>query len=102
LEELRAALKRAAYLSDLERRSSLPPEDGDDTLGIIGESTAIGELRRLVRRVAETDFTVLILGESGVGKELVAGAVIRLSPRRGQPYIVVNCAAICFSMKSAI
>lgn len=94
LEELRAALKRAAYLSDLERRSSLAPDDTNDMLGIVGESTPMVELQRLVRRVAETDFTVLILGESGVGKELVANAVAKLSPRREQPYVVVNCAAI--------
>ena len=94
LEELRVALKRAAYLSDLEHRASTRPDATPDKLGIIGESPAMVELRQLIRRVAETDFTALILGESGVGKELVAAAVAKLSPRRNQPYVVVNCAAI--------
>jgi two-component system NtrC family response regulator len=93
LEELRAALKRAAYLSGLER-ASIPASDFSESTGIIGESTAMVELQQIVRRVAETDFTVLVLGESGVGKELVAAAVAKLSPRRNRPYVVVNCAAI--------
>jgi two-component system NtrC family response regulator len=48
----------------------------------------------LWRCASETDFTALILGESGVGKELVAQAVARLSARRDRPFVVVNCAAI--------
>jgi len=94
LEELRAALKRAAYLSDLERRAVTGVGEESDNLGIIGESSVMSELRALIRRVAQTDFTVLILGESGVGKELVAGAVVKQSARRQHPYVVVNCAAI--------
>jgi len=94
LDELRSALKRAAYLADLERRSSSSADDPGNDSGIIGESPAIVSLRQRVRRVAETDFTALILGESGVGKELVAQAVARLSARRERPFVVVNCAAI--------
>ena len=94
LDELRAALKRAAYLADLERQAAGVFEDPDDDMGIIGKSPAMVALRHRVRRVAETDFTALILGESGVGKELVARAVATLSHRRDQPYVVVNCAAI--------
>jgi two-component system NtrC family response regulator len=94
LEELRAALKRAAYLADLERRVATSVPDAEGDLDIIGESSAVVELRALVRRVAQTDYTALILGESGVGKELVAAAVMKLSARRDRPYVVVNCAAI--------
>jgi two-component system NtrC family response regulator len=94
LDALRAALKRAAYLADLERRSSSSADDPGNDSGIIGESPAVVALRQRVRRVAETDFTALILGESGVGKELVAQAVARLSARRDRPFVVVNCAAI--------
>lgn len=54
----------------------------------------IGALRQRLQRLAETDFAVLILGESGVGKEIVARAITQLSPRRRAPYVVVNCAAI--------
>jgi two-component system NtrC family response regulator len=93
LEELRVALKRAAYVADLEG-ASIPANEFSENTGIIGESSAIVELQQIVRRAAETDFTVLVLGESGVGKELVAAAVAKLSPRRKRPYVVVNCAAI--------
>ena len=94
LEELRAALRRAAYLAAIDRRSTVTSTEHDDGTGILGDSPVMRELRDLVRRVAQTDFTALILGESGVGKELVAKAVAQLSARREKPYVVVNCAAI--------
>jgi len=61
---------------------------------IIGDSAGVLELRMLIKTVAASNATVLILGESGVGKELVAGAVHALSSRRESPYIRINCAAI--------
>src|SRR5262249_34010602 len=61
---------------------------------IIGDSTAIVALRGTVERVARTDLPVLILGESGTGKDVVARAVHYSSPRQHHPYIPVNCAAI--------
>jgi two-component system NtrC family response regulator len=94
LDALRGALKRAAYLAEIERRALLSPHEATDATGIIGESRAMTELRHLVHRVAKTDLTVLVLGESGVGKELVARAVWQLSGRLRRPYVVVNCAAI--------
>jgi DNA-binding NtrC family response regulator len=61
---------------------------------IVGASETMSRLRALVRRVAPTPSTVLIQGESGVGKELVARALHQLSPRAGRPFVAVNCAAI--------
>jgi DNA-binding NtrC family response regulator len=61
---------------------------------IIGESSKMRELRKLIQTVAPTDTRVLILGESGTGKELVAGALHGLSLRREARYIRINCAAI--------
>ena len=61
---------------------------------IVGQSPAIARLRSLVQRVAPTPSTVLIQGESGVGKELVARALHQLSPRAEGPFVAVNCAAI--------
>jgi len=61
---------------------------------IIGDSAAIRNVQRLIRKVAPTQSTVLINGETGVGKELVARAIHRESPRREGPFIRVNCAAL--------
>lgn len=61
---------------------------------IIGESARILELRQLVETVAPTNATVLILAESGTGKELIAGALHTLSQRRQGQYVRINCAAI--------
>jgi DNA-binding NtrC family response regulator len=62
--------------------------------GMIGVSPAMLQLASLVRAVAPHSTTVLITGETGAGKELVAEAVHELSPRAGKPFITVNCAAI--------
>jgi DNA-binding NtrC family response regulator len=66
--------------------------------GIVGTSPAIRATLDLVRRVADSDASVLITGESGTGKELVAKALHHLSPRREQPFIAVNCAAMPASL----
>lgn len=62
--------------------------------GMIGESAAFQELLRNIRLVAPTDATVLVHGETGTGKELIARAIHDLSGRSKQPFIKVNCAAI--------
>jgi DNA-binding NtrC family response regulator len=62
--------------------------------GIIGESAAIQEVLVKIEQMAPVSSTVLIQGESGTGKELVAKAIHDLSPRRGKPFITVNCAAL--------
>ena len=61
---------------------------------MVGESPGMLELARLVRLVAPRSASVLIEGETGTGKELVAKAVHRLSPRASKPFAVLNCAAI--------
>jgi two-component system NtrC family response regulator len=95
LDDLRVALRRAAYLGNLHRQARGNVESPhDDGTGLIGNSAAMLTLRQRIRRVAATDLTALVLGESGVGKELVARAIANLSPRQNQPYVVVNCAAI--------
>ena len=66
----------------------------DDSVRIIGASPPIIRLKEIIRRVATTDTTVLIRGESGVGKELVAGAIHQASDRRDGPLICLNCAAL--------
>ena len=61
---------------------------------IVGESTALKELLKHVRTVAPTDSTVLICGETGTGKELIARAIHNLSSRRDRTFVKINCAAI--------
>src|SRR6187431_471820 len=65
---------------------------------MIGQSQPIQELRARIGRVAGTHFTVLVEGESGVGKELVARAIHDASPRRSGPFVAVNCAALVDSL----
>jgi DNA-binding NtrC family response regulator len=62
--------------------------------GIVGESAAIQEVLVKIEQMAPVSSTVLIQGESGTGKELVAKALHDLSPRRGEAFITVNCAAL--------
>jgi len=84
-QSYRQLLKVSRLLSD-------DPEDEDGTL--VGRSPAMMRLRQLIERVAPTDATVLVTGESGTGKEMVAREFYRRSPRRGHPFIKMNCAAI--------
>ena len=63
-------------------------------LQLIGESPAIEAVRSTIRRIADTDLAILILGDNGTGKEVVARSIHYLSRRREQPFIAVNCAAI--------
>ncbi len=65
-----------------------------DELGIVGQSETIRELLDMILSIAPTNISVLITGESGVGKEVFAKAIHRLSPRRQKPMISVNCGAI--------
>jgi transcriptional regulator with GAF, ATPase, and Fis domain len=62
--------------------------------GMIGSSPVMQQVYRLARMVARRDTTVLITGETGTGKELVAEAIHKMSPRSRHPFVVVNCAAI--------
>jgi formate hydrogenlyase transcriptional activator len=84
-------------LRDRERRESVEDADAEikDTFDeIVGGSAALKRIQRQVELVAPTDATVLILGETGTGKELIARAVHRMSPRKHLPFITLNCAAI--------
>ena len=65
---------------------------------IIGDSPALESVLAEVERVAPTDSTVLVLGETGTGKELIAHAIHNISPRCGRPFIKLNCAAIPFDL----
>ena len=74
--------------------SPTPPAATDNPSGIIGQSQAMQTVFRAIGRLAHSPITVLITGESGTGKELVASALHQHSPRRQQPFIALNMAAI--------
>ena len=61
---------------------------------IIGTSPNIVKIRELINHVADTGLNIVICGESGVGKEVVAQSLYQKSPRMGKPYIKINCAAL--------
>jgi two-component system response regulator HydG len=61
---------------------------------LVGESSSMKRVHDLVARVAESDASVLIQGETGTGKELVARAIHKLSPRKNGPFVAINCAAV--------
>jgi len=68
--------------------------DGPKLRGMIGDSQAMRKVYALTHMVAARETTVLITGESGTGKDLIAQAIHQISPRRQSPFVVVNCAAI--------
>ena len=96
--ELRRALSEIERLKDrLEAdntylREQLQPEQGVE--GIVGSSDSMRYVLSKAQQVAPTSSTVLLLGETGVGKDLVARAIHALSPRRGRPLVKLNCAAL--------
>lgn len=78
-----------------------PRKGVDGAAPMIGSSAGIRGVRERIERVAATDFAVLIEGESGSGKELVARQIHELSPRRNGPFVAVNCAAIVETLLEA-
>ena len=102
-DELIIAVKRALQHASLVRENAVLRAgsggggDSDAPSGLdrlVGESDAMRKVREQVRAVASSHGTVLVTGESGVGKEVVAHAVHDLSPRNESPYLAVNCAAL--------
>lgn len=90
---VRKALERAALLAENRRlRETCGRPEARNV--IVGDSPAVRRLREEIESVAATDYTVLIRGESGAGKELVARTIHRLSRRADAPLVTINCPAI--------
>jgi len=94
IERLRIELIRAGV-------SPLPRPQRDTVAPLIGTTPVMQALRASIERVASTDFTILIEGESGVGKELVARQIHELSRRRAGPFVAINCAALVETLLEA-
>jgi len=93
-ERIRALSDETAYL-----RAEIESLSGSGE--IVGDSEPIRLLLADLRRVAPSDATVLITGETGTGKELIARAIHELSPRRAMPLVRVNCAAIAANLQES-
>ncbi len=96
-DELRLKIEQAMEHSMLKEENRFLREligEQFDTRNIIGRSSAMARLIETTARAASSDATVLITGESGTGKEMIAGVIHFNSPRKDNPFIKMNCAAI--------
>ncbi len=96
-DELRLTVAKALQFTGLaaeNRRLKSELSDRTDFRTIIGSSPLMEKVFAIVRKVADSEASVLITGESGTGKELVARSIHALSGRRGGPFVAINCAAI--------
>jgi two-component system NtrC family response regulator len=96
VEELKLLLKRCFHVAQLEREyremQQLLPGDGFE--GMLGTSSSMRVVFDTIRKVATTDAPVLILGDSGTGKEMAALAIHRKTARKDGPFVAINCSAI--------
>ena len=92
-DELKTVVLKAVK-TRLMSDSDLSAATGADPHRIVGASSSMAEIHEIIRKVSPTTTTVLITGETGTGKELIARAIHRSSTRNEQPFIKINCAAI--------
>ncbi|GLX83844.1 sigma-54-dependent Fis family transcriptional regulator [Thalassotalea loyana] len=93
-EVIEVIVSRAMSLSSIELENRKMRAVAGSDIGIIGNSAAIERLRMMVKRIAPTSITALLLGESGTGKEVTANAIHLASDRKEKPFIAINCASI--------
>jgi two-component system nitrogen regulation response regulator NtrX len=94
LERVLVLLQNAVNVQDLTRENTALRKQVRKNRTLVGESAIVKQLQDLIKRVAPTTGSVLITGENGTGKELVAHSIHALSPRFNKPFVEVNCAAI--------
>ena len=94
-EVLKIILDRAVRMQELEEENKLLREQSARaTDGLVFGSEKMGQIAQILNRVGPMDVSVLLIGETGTGKEVMAKALHRLSPRSAQPFIAINCASI--------
>jgi len=97
LKQLRAVVNNAARNQHLRRANAELNRRLDEKFGlegVVGNSPAMREVGERLRRIAPTDATVLIQGDTGTGKELIAQSIHQNSPRKARPFVALNCAAL--------
>jgi two-component system C4-dicarboxylate transport response regulator DctD len=94
LVSVRRALDRRALVMENRRLRAFAAVAAKEQSPLIGESPPMVRLRAMIDQLAETDVDILIEGETGTGKELVARMLHRASRRRGKPFVAVNCGAL--------
>ena len=94
LDDLKNIISKAMRTRTLNENELFAPPEDIERAGIIGTSKSTMEIFDAIKRVAPTTTTILITGETGTGKELVADAIHYNSPRRQNPLLKINCAAI--------
>lgn len=94
-EHLTIVVNKALSVIALRRQVKLLQQEVDNRYGrVVGENQKLGVQLTLARQAAASNVTVLVLGETGTGKEVVARAIHDWSPRKNKPFVAVNCAAI--------
>jgi two-component system response regulator AtoC len=91
---IRNALERESLNAEIERIGAQLAEDPEGIQPCWSSGRAMQPVMAMVERVADSDVSVLLRGESGVGKEVIAREILRRSPRRTKPFVKVNCAAL--------
>jgi two-component system response regulator AtoC len=91
---IKQAIERTRLVSELTDLRRQLSDDQSEAFLAWGESPAMQQVAHIIQQVADSDVTVLIRGESGVGKELVARAIHQHSTRKQKPFVKVNCAAL--------
>ena len=95
LDEIKVIVQRAFHLYRLQKKIRMhDPDAADGFDGIVGRSKPMKDLFRFIQKIAGSDIPILISGETGTGKEVIANAIHRNSPRKNNPFVVVACGAI--------
>jgi two-component system C4-dicarboxylate transport response regulator DctD len=93
VETLRRAIEKRALILENRRLRALAA-DPEEESALLGETPAIVRLRQTIRDLADVDVDVLVVGETGTGKEVVASLMHRLGRRRDKPFVALNCGAL--------
>ena len=93
VETLRRAIEKRALILENRKLRALAAAPDEET-ALLGEAPAIVRLRQTIRDLADIDVDVLVLGETGTGKEVVANLLHRLGRRRSKPFVALNCGAL--------